>query len=227
MELKYREEYSSMSDGELIDRIVGRPCDGLAADFLILIKYNPLLRRIYNEVFDIQKSDWFEDCKSDLKEYLMGKDMSWSKLVSIKNKDSISSWLEITARHRFTAIKPNLIGKYPEAISIDDEDPEKPLIQIPVDEERIYDDRERVAVVMEALTTLNPTERFCIIKDLNEVEHKYIAEMLKIKWQREGIKIKSSKKSIDYVEPDADYVNVQIQRAKKKILKYYNKVYNK
>ena len=56
--------------------------------------------------------------------------------------------------------------------------------------------------------------------------HKDIAEMLRLKLEREGIKVKSNKKGVEYVTPDSGYVNVRIQRAKEKITKYYNKTYN-
>lgn len=227
MDQTHIDHYSPMSDRELIDLVTGQPCDGLAAEYLLQVKYGLLLRKIYNEVFGKQKTDWFEDCMSDLKEYLMGKDIAWQKLANIENKENITAWLETTAKRRFVAIKPNLAGKFSDARSLDDEDSDRPAIQIPIDDEQLYDDRERITVVLEAMTLLSTTERFCMMKDIKDVPHKYIAEMLRIKWEREGTQIKSSKKDGGFVVPDAAYVDVQIQRAKKKILRYYNKQYSK
>lgn len=221
------DHYSPLSDRELIDLVTSRPCDGLAAEYLLQVKYGPLLRKIYKEVFDKQKTDWFEDCISDLQEYLMGKDITWKKLAGIENKENISAWLETTAKRRFITIKPRLIGKFSDAYSLEDEETEKPVIQIPVDEELLYDERERIAVVLEAIALLSSTERFCMMKDIHDLPHKQIAEMLRIKWEGEGTQIKSSKKDGGFVVPDAAYVDVQIQRAKKKILRYYNKQYSK
>lgn len=227
MEQIYIDHYSPLNDRELIGLVTGQPCDGLAAEYLFQVKYGPLLRKIYKEVFGKQKTDWFEDCMSDLQEYLMGQDITWQKLASIENKDSFSAWLETTAKRRFMAIKPKIAGKFSDARSLDEDDADKPSIQIPVDDEQQYDDRERIAVVLEAMTLLSTTERFCMMKDIKDVPHKYIAEMLRIKWEREGTQIKSSKKDGGFVVPDAAYVDVQIQRAKKKILRYYNKQYSK
>ena len=227
MDQKYIDRYSTMSDGELIDRILAKPCDGYAADYLILEKYSPLLRRIYNETYDAQKHDYFEDCTSELKIYLLGKDLSWKKLAGIEHKECISSWLETTSRRLFISIKPKLIDIVTDSTSIDEEDPEKPKIQIPVNFETLYDDQESMAVVIEAMATLTDNERFCFYMDVfKDYAHKDIAEMLRLKWEREGIKVKSNKKGVEYVTPDAGYVNVRIQRAKEKITKYYNKTYN-
>ena len=221
----YNERYYSMSDAELIQRILSKPCDGVAADFLIFEKYNPLLWGIYKEIYDEKKFDYFEDCKSELKIYLLGKDLRWNKLAGIEYKECISSWLETTARRRFIAIKPKLIDISSNSLSIDAEEPEKPKVQISVNFESLYDDQESMAIVMEALATLKGDEHFCMLMDLKGYAHKDIAEMLRIKWEREGIKKKSSKKGVDYVIPDSGNVNVYIQRAKKEIIKYYNKVY--
>lgn len=226
MDQKYIDRYSTMSDGELIDRILAKPCDGYAADYLILEKYSPLLRRIYNETYDVQKHDYFEDCKSELKIYLLGKDLSWKKLAGIEHKECISSWLETTSRRLFISIKPKLIDIVTDSTSIDEEDPEKPKIQIPVNFEEIYDDQESMVVVIEAMATLKEDERFCMWMDMKGYAHKEIAEMLRIKWEREGTKVKSSKKGVEFVTPDSGFVNVRIQRAKDKITKYYNKAYN-
>lgn len=225
MNKKYNERYYSMSDAELIDRILTKPSDSIAADFLILEKYNPLLWEIYKDVFGEGKFDYFDDCKSELKIYLMGKDLCWKKLAGIEYKECISTWLGTTAKRHFRATKSKLIDISSYASSIDAEEPEKPKIQIPVDIETLYDDQESMAIVNEAITTLKENERFCILMDMKGYAHKEIAEMLRIKWEREGIKKKSNKKGIDCVIPDSGNVNVYIQRAKKKIIKYYNKVY--
>ncbi len=179
------------------------------------------------ETYDAQKHDYFEDCKSELKIYLLGKDLSWKKLAGIEHKECISSWLETTSRRLFISIKPKLIDIVTDSTSIDEEDPEKPKIQIPVNFETLYDDQESMAVVIEAMATLTDNERFCFYMDVFKAyAHKDIAEMLRLKGEREGIKVKSNKKGVEYVTPDAGYVNVRIQRAKEKITKYYNKTYN-
>lgn len=226
MDKKYIDRYSKMSDGELIERILAKPCDYFAADYLILEKYNPLLWNVYKDVYDNNDIECFKDCKSELKIYLLGKDLCWKKLAGIENKESISSWLKTTAKRRFMAIKSKLIDIPEKADSIDEEDPEKPKIQIPVNFEGIYDDQESMAVVIEAMATLKEDERFCMWMDMKGYAHKEIAEMLRLKWEREGTKVKSSKKGVEFVTPDSGFVNVRIQRAKDKITKYYNKAYN-
>lgn len=226
MDQKYIDRYSKMSDGELIDLILAKPCDGYAADYLILEKYSPMLKKIYNDIYDVYKHDYFDDCKSELKVYLLGKDLSWSKLAGIEYKECISSWLETTSKRLFVSIKSKLIDISSTSTSLDDEDPEKPTIQIPVDFEALYENQESKAVVIEAMATLTDNERFCMWMDMKGYAHKSIAEMLQIKWGREGIKVKSKKPGVEYVTPDAHYVNVHIQRAKDKITKYYNKTYN-
>lgn len=226
MDQTYIDRYADMSDRELIERILAKPCDGYAADYLILEKYSPLLRKIYNQIFDPHDHDYFEDCKSELKIYLLGKDLSWNKLAEIEKKDCISSWLATTSRNLFISIKPKLIGFAGNAISIDEEDLERPMIQIPVNYETSYEDRESMTVVVEAMGTLSENERFCMLMDMKGYSHKCIAEMLRLKWEREGIRVRSNKKDVEFVTPDARYVNVLIQRAKDKITRYYNRYYN-
>lgn len=226
MEQKYIDHYSKMSDGELIDLILAKPCDGHAADYLILEKYSPMLRRIYNEIYKSDKYDYFDDFKSELKIYLMGKDFSWNKLKGIKFKECISTWLETTSKRFFLFIKPQLINICTESLSIDEEYPEKPIIQIPINIEGYYDIQESMAVVVEAMATLTENERFCMWMDMKGYAHKDIAKMLCLKWEREGTIVNSNKQGVKYVTPNAGYVNVRIQRAKEKITKYYNKTYN-
>lgn len=226
MDQKTKDHYIHMSDGELIARILAKPCDANAADYLILQKYNPLLRKIYLEIYDLVKGDYFEDCKSELLIYLMGKDLSWSKLNGIEEPNKFCSWLTTTARRFFRSVKPKMIDISSKAISIDEENTDKPKIQIPVDVERLYENLESKAIVQEAMTMLKENELFCIWMHLKGYAHKDIAEMLRIKWEREGIVVRSSLKNGGFVTPDAGYVNVCIQRAKKEIIKYYNKVYN-
>lgn len=232
MEQEYIVRYASMSDRELLNLIKAKPSDDVAANYLILVKYNPLLSRIYNEIFNEQQNgqriwqriDWFDDCKSDLVEDLMGKDLSWSQLESIQNTACISSWLETAARRCFIKTKLKLTERYPNVISIDDTDVfNEPML---VNFEDLYENRERMAVVMEAISRLDDTERFCILKHMKGYEHKLIAEMLRIKWECNGTKVRSSKKDGGYVVPTDKYVSGQIKVAKKKILKYYNMVYN-
>lgn len=227
MEQKYIDRYSKMKDSELIERILAKPCDGYAADYLILEKYSPLLRKVYNEIYHLDRQDFFDDCKSELKIYLMGKDLSWSKLAGIDHKECISSWLQRTSRRLFISIKPKLIDIATVSDSIDDDDVDKPAIQIPARNNEIhYEELESMAVVVEAMATLTENERFCMWMDMKGYEHKEIAEMLRLKWECEGAQVKSSKKGVGCVIPDSGYVNVRIQRAKEKILKYYNKTYN-
>lgn len=226
MDQKYIDRYSRMSDREIIDLILAKPCDGYAADYLILEKYSPMLRRIYNKIYKSDRHDYFDDCKSELKIYLMGKDLSWNKLKGIEFKECISTWLETTSQRFFLAIKPRLIDICTESVSIDEENPEKPMIKIPANVEGNYDVQESMAVVVEAMATLTENERFCMWMDMKGYAHKDIAKMLCLKWEREGILVKSNKNGVKYVTPDVGYVNVRIQRAKEKITKYYNKTYN-
>lgn len=227
MDQKYIERYSKLSDGELIELILAKPSDSFAANYLIFVKYNPLLRRIYNDIYSSCRNDYFDDCKNELLIYLMGLDLSWRKLSGIEKPESFSAWLERTSKRLFISLKPKLIDIATKSTSIDEENPEKPKIQIPVNFETLYEDHESMAVVIEAMATLTENERFCFYMDVfKDCAHKDIAEMLRIKWEEEGIKVKSNKKGVEYVTPDVGYVNVRIQRAKEKIIKYYNKTYN-
>lgn len=228
MDQEHIDRYSQMSDGELIKRILAKPCDGYAADYLILEKYSPMLHEVYSKIFGANSHDYFEDCKSELKIYLMGEDLSWKKLAGIRKKDSINTWLKKTSTRFFISIKPKMIDIVSESVSIDidEEELDRPQIQIPVNFEALYEAQESMAVVMEAFATLTDNERFCMWMDMKGYAHKDIAEMLRLKWEREGTKVKSSKSGVEYVTPDAGYVNGRIQRAKEKIAKYYNKTYN-
>lgn len=217
-----------MGDGDLIKLILGKPSDSNAAFYLISERYSPLLRRIYNDYYRDCRTDYFDDCKSELMTHLMGKDLSWHKLSDIDNAKYFGKWLETTSKRFFASIAPKLIDISKVSTSIDNENPDKPSIQIPVNVEKNYEDQESMAVVIEAMATLTENEYFCFYMDVfKDYAHKDIAEMLRLKWEREGTKVKSKKPGVEYVTPDAHYVNVHIQRAKDKITKYYNKTYNR
>ena len=110
MGLVFLNNYVELNDKELVNKIINKPYNEEAAAYLIYNRYDPLLHKLYREIYDKDPS-WYEDCLGDLFEFLKGKEGDWNKLRAIEWRSNFGPWLSRTAKHRFLEIKPYLIGK--------------------------------------------------------------------------------------------------------------------
>lgn len=215
MGLVFLNNYTELNDKEIVDKIINRPYNEEAAAYLIYNRYDPLLHRLYRDIFYKDQS-WYEDCLADLFEYLKGKDRDWSKLRTFEWRSKFGAWLSSTARHRFIEIKPYLIGKIINPISIDDNDGNKTPVQLPDNGGEEYERLQRKILLMEAIAMLeDPDQKFVMLKRLQGYNSKEIAELLKKSWAKHGI-IKYDNKG-NVVIPTPGYVDVRHQRAKKNL----------
>ena len=170
---------------------------------------------MYREIYDKGPS-WYEDCLGDLFEYLKGKERDWNKLRTFEWRSKFGPWLSTTARHRFIEIKPYLIGKIENPLSIDDTDGDKALVQLPENGGEEYERLERKVFLMEAVGMLkDPDQKFVILKRLQGYNSKEIAELMKMSWAKHGIKKYDNKGNL--VVPTSGYVDVRTQRAKENL----------
>lgn len=208
MKVAFANRYKPLSDKEIVDKVITAPYNEEAAVYLLFDRYDPLLAKIYRDVF-VNDSNWYEDCLDDLVIYLKGKDNDWERLRSFQWRCQFSSWLKPTAANRFKEIKPYLIGKIPFPTSIDDEDAH---VQLPDDGEESYEAIERKVMLLEAIRELeDPDQKFVVIKRLEGYNSQEIAELMKKAWKKHGIR------RIDKgheVIPSAAYVDVKMSRAK-------------
>ena len=211
MNIHYRLDYSTLSDKQIVEKILATPPDEEAAFFLLHDRYAPLLRNLYK--FFIQEETWFDDCVDELFMHLRGKDCSWDTLANFEWRSTFGYWLRGVAFNKFREVLPKLIGKGGFKVSIDSDDPERPKVQIADGGEEVYEHLLRRVMLLEAIRKLkDDDQRFVILKRLEGYKSKEIATMLQEKWQKHGIKKYNSEDKL--VVPDADYVNVHVQRAK-------------
>ena len=223
MAFQYNDE--GYTDKELVDLAIhpaiGKKVNEEGVAFLLNNRYNPLLHKLYLEIYGIQ-NDFYGDCLNDLFIYLKSGDPVWRKLINLEWRSSFGTWLGITARHRFVEIKPILIGKCPNILSIDGEKDGKP-IHLPDNGIEDFDEKERKVILMEAISLLKDADqRFVMIKRLHGYNSKEIAILLQKRWAKHGIVKYNNKKQI--VVPDAAYVDVRTQRAKENLQKIIYKL---
>lgn len=222
MELVFLNNYTELNDKEIVDKIINQPYDDEAAAYLIYNRYDPLLHKLYWDIFD-KYSSWYEDCLGDLFEFLKGKDGDWNKLRTFEWKSRFGTWLSKIAYNRFLEIKPKLIGKIKKAISIDDNYGNKSSLQLPDEGEQDYERRERNILLLEAVNLLkDPDQRFVILKRLQGYNSKEIAQLMQKRWEKHGIVKYNNKKQI--VVPNAAYIDVRTQRAKDNLAKILKKL---
>ena len=114
-------------------------------------------------------------------------------------------------------IKPYLIGKIKNTISIDDDEDKEP-IQLPDNGSEEYEKRKRKIILMEAIGLLKePDQKFVILKRLQGYNSKEIAEMMKQSWDRHGIQKYDVNGNV--VTPTPGYVDVRTQRTKDNLRK--------
>lgn len=215
MGLAFLNNYAELNDKEIVNKIINKPYNEEAAAYLIYNRYDPLLHKLYREIYDKDPS-WYEDCLGDLFGFLKGKEKDWNKLRTFQWRSKFGAWLSSTARHRFIEIKPYLIGKIENPLSIDDTDGDKAPVQLPENGGEEYERLERKILLMEAVGMLkDPDQKFVILKRLQGYNSKEIAELMKKSWAKHGIKKYDNKGNL--VVPTSGYVDVRTQRAKENL----------
>lgn len=215
MGLVFLNNYAELNDKEIVNKIINKPYNEEAAAYLIYNRYDPLLHKLYREIYDKAPS-WYEDCLGDLFGFLKGKEKDWNKLRTFQWRSKFGAWLSSTARHRFIEIKPYLIGKIENPLSIDETDGDKAPVQLPENGGEEYERLERKILLMEAVGMLkDPDQKFVILKRLQGYNSKEIAELMKKSWAKHGIKKYDNKGNL--VVPTSGYVDVRTQRAKENL----------
>lgn len=230
----FHQNYEDYTDRELVELAIQPPIgkkpneEGVA--FLLYNRYDPLLHKLHLEIYGKQ-DDLYGDCLNDLFIYLKSGEPVWRKLISFEWRSSFGTWLGTTARHRFVEIKPTLIGKCPNTLSIDggsanlspSGEPERGSVQLPDNGIEEYEDKERKVILMEAISLLKDADqKFVMIKRLQGYSSKEISILLQKRWAKHGIVKYNNKKQV--VVPDAAYVDVRTQRAKENLQKIINKL---
>ncbi len=219
MEFKYRNNYTDLTDKQIVKKVLVSPHNEEGVAFLLYNRYDPLLHRIYNELTDDGR--WFDDCVGELFFHLKGKDCSWHVLDSFEWRSTFGYWLEEVARNKFLEVLPKLMGKvYPKEF-IDADNPEKPKIQIPDGGEEDYERRLRKVMLMEAIGKLkDDDEKFVIIKRLEGYKSKEIAVLLDKKWKKHNI-VKYNNEGQIVIASD-EYVDSKAQKARKHLKELMN-----
>lgn len=113
-------------------------------------------------------------------------------------------------------MRPVLLGKLKKPISIDDPTNKISQAQIANDSEYDFNRQMQKILLLEAIGQLKDADqKYVVIKKLQGFSSKEIACFLQIKWERTNV-IKFNNKG-QRVVPDADYVNVRMQRAKENL----------
>ena len=231
--MAFHQNYEDYTDRELVELAIQPPIgkkpneEGVA--FLLYNRYGPLLHKLYLEIYGKQ-DDLYGDCLNDLFIYLKSGEPVWRKFINLEWRSSFGTWLGITARHRFVEIKSILIGKCPNALSIDGDTltalstrKDRNPIQLPDNGVEEYEDKERKVILMEAISLLKDADqKFVMIKRLQGYSSKEISILLQKRWAKHGIVKYNNKKQV--VVPDAAYVDVRTQRAKENLQKIINKL---
>ena len=231
--MAFHHNYEGYTDRELVELAILPPTgkkpneEGVA--FLLNNRYAPLLHKLYLEIYGKQH-DLYGDCLNDLFIYLKSGEPVWRKLINLEWRSSFGTWLGVTARRRFVEIKPILIGKCPNTLSIDGDTStalstgkDRNPVQLPDNGVEDFDEKERKVILMEAISLLKDADqKFVMIKRLQGYNSKEIAILLQKRWAKHGIVKYNNKKQI--VVPDAAYVDVRTQRAKENLLKIINKL---
>ena len=214
MILHFKDKYRGLGDREIVVSIISQPYDEEAAAYLIHNRYDPLFRKIYNNVFGEVKI-WYGDCLGDLFDYLKGKDGTWNKLRTFSWRSSLGTWLGVTARRRFIEIKPLLIGNPENSVSIDDNQDGKIPVCLPDNGEEEYERQQNRIILREAVAMLEDDQKFVVTKRLQGYSSSEIAKMMQAEWERKGIRKYDNKGNV--VVPTPGYVDVRYQRAKENL----------
>lgn len=211
MTFHYKIDYTKLSDRQIVEKILAERHDEEAAAYLLHDRYAPLLQKEYSCL--THDGSWYDDCVDDLFIYLRGKDHSWHALAAFEWRSTLGYWLKKVASSRFQDVLPKLIENGGRNVSIDNDDPEKPKVQIPDGGEEFYERRLRKVMLMEAIGLLQDDEKFVIIKRLQGYNSKEIAELLDRKWKEHNI-VRYNHDG-ELVVANDKYVDSKAQKARK------------
>lgn len=199
-----RNKYAQLTDREIINSIITKPFNEEAAAYLLYERYSPKFRKLCLDIYGT--FDVYYDCVDDLFIFLKGNNHDWDKLRSFEWRSKFSTWIGTTASRRFIEIKPLLIGKLNNTLSIEE------YTSLDNDNET-YEHRMRKVMLMEAIGHLKDADqKFVILKTLEGYDSSEIALLLARKWRKEGIVRYDN--SGNAVVPSTGYVDVRRQRAK-------------
>lgn len=226
MGLRRYMDYTELDDKQIVELILALPHNEEAAAYLLHNRYNPLLRNIYRNLTD--ETYWFEDCIDELHLHLRGKDSSWQILADFEWRSTFGCWLTTVAKNKFREVLPKLIENRGRNRSLDNNDQENPTMQIPDGGEEEYERRMRKVMLMEAIGQLkDDDQRFVMLKRLEGYDSNEIALLLQKRWEKHGIVkygYKKGSKEKHVVVPDASYVDIRTQRAKKNLKKIIGEI---
>lgn len=214
MQIPSRYRYMNLSDKALVEAIIRIPPDEGAAVYLLYERYTPKFKKLYTGIYD--DMTWYDDCMNDLFAYLKGRNRDWNTLRTFQWRSHFSTWIGQVARNHFLEIKPYLIGKLKYPLSIDDNENGKKPVVLPDEYQEDYERRQRKVLLMEAVGLLKDMDqKFVILKTLQGYNSAEIADMLALKWQKEGTEKYDNKGHL--VTPTPGYVDVRRQRAKEQL----------
>lgn len=207
----FKKNYEELSDKEIIFLVTDEEKhDEEAATYLLWDRYSPLLHKLFFDI--IREIEWYDYTIESLFIYLRGEDGTWHKLSTFEGRSSFGTWLKRIAYNHFLDVRVELIEKHEDVLSIDDDDSDRPSIQISdPDIER----NRRKAMLLEAIAQLqDPDQKFVVLKRLEGHDSCEIAELMQKMWDKHGIvRIHNGKRVI----PTAGYVDVRMQRAKEEL----------
>lgn len=214
MEFHYKLDYSKLSDKQIVEKVLADPHDEESAAYLLHDRYAPLLSNLYHR---FTKDDtWFDDCVNELFMHIKGKDGSWRALAGFEWRSTFGHWLRRVANSKFKELLPKLIENGGRNVSIDNDDPQQPPVQLSDRGKETFERNMNKVMLLEAIGRLkDEDQRFVVLKRLDGYKSKEIATMLEIKWEKHGIVRYNNDHEV--VVPDEGYVNVHYQRAKKEL----------
>ena len=211
MELQYRTNYKDFSDEDLVEKIVKPPHNEEAAAYLLHDRYDPLLKSVYQDL--TKNLIWFDDCVSDLFIHLKGKEYDWHALSTFEWRSTLGCWLGGVAKNNFKVTLAKVAPKKVILVSVDEEDKNGNTIQLPDEGKEAHERLQRKIILLEAISQLkNDNQKFVVLKRLQGYNSREIAELLKKKWEKHGIKLYNGRNEL--VVPTPTYVDSCMQHAK-------------
>ena len=233
---KLKITYQSLTDREIVDKITNKDKhDEEAATYLLWDRYNSLLHKHFNNLIHLNPYEWYDYSVESLFVYLRGENGHWDKLSNFNWQSKFCYWFKKVSYNHFNDLRDKLIEKGIIFVSRDDDDPKNPKHE-PVDD--THERNRRKVELLEAIRSLEDLDqKFVVMKRLEGYNSKEIAELMKIMWEKEGIKRTSLQnvrdengnylldengkkvKIVAPLVPTNQYVDVLMERAKKELKK--------
>ena len=207
MNIKFKKDYSKLTDREMIDLVLAGDEDAML--YLIFVKYAPLMKSLCLMYYDDFRH--LEELQVELFAHLKGND--WHYVRNFGWRSTFGWWLGIVAGRVFSNKVHELIGISKFALSIGEND-KQGEVNLP-EPEPPHEQDMRMVILIEAISRLDKDLQFVLFQEFDGYKAAETAKQLEQIRREEGrLKTRVVDGKTEEIIPTKEYIHMLRGRAK-------------